>query len=166
MSTTPAEKEILRRAAQELWGHAVEKSPDSRASQKGHIVYWRMKQDEWWTVRCCGVHITSPGCYRFTNRGLEDVPKTVWPLPIDPQRVGGDMEVTIHESELIPEFFGLMIELACDLKRELPHPAFQNGTLHACHSWSVRAWAHAESLSAEQRGRQIGRDRLNGVAAP
>ncbi|MGH7959877.1 MAG: hypothetical protein ACREH8_23075 [Opitutaceae bacterium] len=156
MSYSPAEKKALGRIAFELRGHAVERSSDTRASQKGHIVFWKLKKDGWWTVRCCGVHLTLPGCYRFTNRGIDRVPKSIWPLPVEEPPEGKNMEVTIHESELTRDFITLMVEIACEVRREIPHAAFERGVVHGGGCWSIKASAHAQALQRKRRPKSAG----------
>jgi hypothetical protein len=143
-------RRILQRIAFELWGHAVEASADHRAVRKNNVVYWRLKKDGWWTVRCCGVNITLPGCYRFTDRELGRAPKTLWPLPVEDVPPGMTMEVTVHETELTDEIIRSVIELACEPQKLIKNEAFELGRIQKG-AWSHKAREHAGKLQKARR---------------
>lgn len=155
MITNPAaEKRLLSDAVQTLAHHATELAAGNKVSVKGRAVYWLVRDGDWWALRCCGVHVTCRGCFRFTDREIKRVPKTIWPLPVDDRPPGGEMSITLHESELTSDYLRLVVEVACDPSKEIEHPAFEFNKLHGLGGvWSLKARAHVAASEAEQDAR-------------
>lgn len=156
MSTVQTSKAALRVILNDLYHAAAGRACDHKAGLKRDAVFWRVKAESWYSVRCVTVRWETPETLKFKNNGWSDISKTIWPLPSVEDHVS-EIKIYLHRSEATDEVLEKILQAAEFPKTAIPHPLFENGQLEPWSAWSIKARAHHDKIEAERRAKTTAR---------
>lgn len=144
----------LRSIGYELYLNIMRQKDVYAAKFKDRHILWILKRDHWYRLCWFSISEYSPGCYRFRNDLVFDIPKSFWPFPHSRIRPG-KFELTVHESEISQDTANKLFLICSDPNYQFDWKLFKEKGEVPDYSWSEKAKAHHNETKKASTLRRI-----------